>query len=51
MSPTCFETPRLFLREAAVCATRYVLHASLWAVWWAVSNTLSCPPDCSHRCV
>jgi len=35
-------------RETVVYAVWYVLHASVWAVWW-VSNTLSYPPDSSHR--
>jgi len=51
MSPICLE-PRVFvLRETVVYAVWFVLHAPVCAVWWAVSNTLSCPPDCSHRCM
>ena len=34
MSPTYFEPRWIILRETVVYAVRYVLHASVLAVWW-----------------
>jgi hypothetical protein len=50
LSPTCFETLVLILRETALYAVRYVGRASVWAGWWiGVSNTFSYPQACA-RC-